>query len=440
MEERGALALGIALISELCFARLPLPPLLARARVRVVLTLAVDAPRLVHREELRLALPPRLLEFRLETGGLLGGRLLLGGVELLLQLAHLLAVRLRHLLDRLLVLLARHRVVGLHRSLEAQSPPRTQCGVVRAVKASAVPLVHPLDLPPLRLGLSFRLRSTAPLGLWPPAALAAPLAAALDALAALAARHLDLARVAVWVVQVLELALLEPAEADATLLPIGRVVLAPEAKHLLTLTHPIGRGDRRELCHEPIALVLRGCARLEAVREAREGLGVRRVLIAVRRVHVHVLALMVRWVPLLLLGRRFPPLRRLAPLEAQRALGVLLERAPALVHRTDHIPTLRPKLRGAVAATALAAPVGLRRLTDLELQRLALWPYGHGAELVHEARQRSLVARLAAVPGMHRACLALEQAAPGHGLRLGPGTGEQRRDDKERRHDAPKCA
>merc|ERR1719235_476147 len=117
MEERGALALGIALISELCFARLPLPPLLARARVRVVLTLAVDAPRLVHREELRLALPPRLLEFRLETGGLLGGRLLLGGVELLLQLAHLLAVRLRHLLDRLLVLLARHRVVGLHRSL-----------------------------------------------------------------------------------------------------------------------------------------------------------------------------------------------------------------------------------------------------------------------------------------------------------------------------------
>ena len=62
MEERDALALGIALISELCLARLPLPPLLARARVRVVLALAVGAPRLVHREELRLALPPRLLE------------------------------------------------------------------------------------------------------------------------------------------------------------------------------------------------------------------------------------------------------------------------------------------------------------------------------------------------------------------------------------------
>merc|ERR1712224_774894 len=70
MEERGALALGIALISELCLARLPLPPLLARARVRVVLPLAVGAPRLVHREELRLALPPRLLERRKAREGL----------------------------------------------------------------------------------------------------------------------------------------------------------------------------------------------------------------------------------------------------------------------------------------------------------------------------------------------------------------------------------
>ena len=56
---------------------------------------------------------PRLLDGRFQTSRLLGRRLLLGGLELLLQFAHLLSLRLPQLSDSLLVLLARGRVVRL---------------------------------------------------------------------------------------------------------------------------------------------------------------------------------------------------------------------------------------------------------------------------------------------------------------------------------------
>ena len=73
--------------------------------------------------------------------------------------------------------------------------------------------MHPFDLAPLQAQLMFGL---GPHSLLPPPSRG-------KALAALAARQLDLARVAVLIVQACELTLLQPAEADAALLVRVRV-------------------------------------------------------------------------------------------------------------------------------------------------------------------------------------------------------------------------